>query len=301
MTVTREDWNYHGDEKVWVGKFLNSQNSLHWHSACELIYVERGALDVACDGGTYSLGKGKGMFIPGEAVHRLQALTPETLLITVIFDSGIISDFASDIKLVSPIIENDHGIVRVYERLMESLKTRGKLYSYTTAAEVRMLMLDIFCGETTEPRRQKNKRDAKFKALFSQIQEHYETFTLEDAARFMGMNASYLSRFFAARTGMHLMRYVNGVRVEKAAELLRSEEYSVTEVATRCGFGTIRNFNRIFKLLTGYAPTAMPADYVYAITVPDPTAAGADPTLVGCELVESSDNDDEPARRTKLR
>ena len=84
------------------------------------------------------------------------------------------------------------------------------------------------------------------------------------------------------------MRYLNCVRVENAVALLESSEYSVTEISDRCGFDTIRNFNRIFKILTGYSPTGLPHGYVFAATPDAGGTKSADPTLYGCELVECS-------------
>ena len=104
----------------------------------------------------------------------------------------------------------------------------------------------------------------------------------------MGMNSSYLSRFFTARTGMHFMRYVNAVKVEKAVEMLSRGENNVTEVADKCGFSTIRNFNRIFKLLTGYSPSSLPDDYTFTAAATESDDGGINPTLFDCELIECS-------------
>lgn len=44
--------------------------------------------------------------------------------------------------------------------------------------------------------------------------------------------------------------------------MLRSgEKTSITDVSVRCGFNTIRNFNRAFRDITGYSPRTLPEDY----------------------------------------
>lgn len=288
MNATKEQWHYSGDERVWVGKYKNSQNTPHWHSDCELIYAECGELDVICDGDTYKLHKGDAMFIAGESLHCLHATDPETLLDTIVFDGNIIDGYAGTLALENPVLSRDFDIAELYETLLAELTEKPMLYTFSTAAYVNRKMLEIFRNEPTAPKKTGGRTDIKLKALFSEIRSRYDTYTLDDGARFMGMNASYLSRFFTARTGMHFMRYVNCVRVEKAVEMLRADELNVTEIADKCGFGTIRNFNRIFKLLTGYAPSALPENYLFSVAPYDNDSPSANPTLFGCELVECS-------------
>lgn len=288
MSATKEQWRYGSGERVWAGKYRNSQNTLHWHSDCELIYAERGTLDVVCDGASFSLGAGDAMFIDGQSLHRINATDSSALLITVIFDADIIADFAKTSMLSSPFLSRAYGIPDLYAVLLDELTEKRPLYIHETATRVKLLMLDIFRNEPTEQKKIKSSTDKIFKSLFAEIQKHFDTYTLDDASRFMGVNASYLSRFFAAKTGMHFMRYVNCVRVEKAVQMLKRGDDNVTEVASKCGFGTIRNFNRIFKLLTGYSPSRMPRDFSFTAAAAELDGPDENPTLSGCELVERS-------------
>ena len=56
------------------------------------------------------------------------------------------------------------------------------------------------------------------------------------------------------------------IRVEKAADLLRTSNDKITDIAFNCGFNNVRTFNRVFKEMTGYTPTefsAMPDKGAY--------------------------------------
>ena len=288
MSATKEKWNYTSGTRVWVGKYKNSQNSLHWHSDCELVFVERGALDIACRGINYRLSDGMAMFIDSDSLHHIHAIDPESVVVTIVFDRSIINGFAEKTELCSPVLRSDYGIDTVYASLFRELTEKRHLYSFAASADVYRLMLDIFRTELSTDKKPSDKADAKLKSLFNEIQKNYNGYTLNDAAAFMNMNASYLSRFFAQKTGVHFTRYVNCVKIEKAVELL-SGDHTVTEVADLCGFGTIRNFNRMFKLLTGYSPSDLPDGYSFIAPLSNDTESYANPTLVGCELLESSD------------
>ena len=55
---------------------------------------------------------------------------------------------------------------------------------------------------------------------------------------------------------------MNIVRSERALDLIKTDEsLTMSEVAKQSGFNTIRNFNRIIKEITGYAPKQLPAGY----------------------------------------
>lgn len=86
---------------------------------------------------------------------------------------------------------------------------------------------------------------------------------------------------------MTFSQYLNTVRLEKAIDLLNQnqEHLSMTEIASRCGFDTIRHFNRIFKDITGMSPRELPPDYVLEIQPIRTIEAAFDPTLKSSELL----------------
>ena len=57
----------------------------------------------------------------------------------------------------------------------------------------------------------------------------------------------------------------------------------MTEISIACGFGTIRNFNRVFKEFTGYSPKKLPENYVF-YNFKDNDKKDFDPTL-NCTVV----------------
>ena len=49
--------------------------------------------------------------------------------------------------------------------------------------------------------------------------------------------------------------YINKFRMERAAEMLRQTELSMTEIAERTGFSSSRYFSTTFKKYMGVTPT----------------------------------------------
>lgn len=287
MSVIKERWQYYGDERIFAGTYLNSQNALHWHDDCELILAKNGGALVTVNGEDYALGENSAMLIQSGALHKIRAQSKSTLLKTLIFDNALTEPFAHGMTLCSPVLSGDYEIENYYVALMQELREQKPLYVFAAENLLTRLLIEIFRGEKTEPSKPKSNSDARLKRLLFEMRLHYSEYTLDDAAKFMNMNKSYLSRFFTQKTGMHFMQYLGRVRVENAVDMIIKGDKTVTEIAAACGFDTIRNFNRLFKLITGYAPSALPENFVLT-PISAEQAETASPTLGGCVLTESS-------------
>lgn len=82
--------------------------------------------------------------------------------------------------------------------------------------------------------------------------------SLEELARKVGCSPFYLSRIFSAQTGMTIPQYLRQLRMEKAAELLRSGEYNVTEAALEVGYNSLSHFSAAFHETFGCCPGLYP-------------------------------------------
>lgn len=71
--------------------------------------------------------------------------------------------------------------------------------------------------------------------------------TLAEAARLAAMSEVAFSRFFKMRTGRTFVDTLTEIRLGHASRMLIETTHGITEVAYKCGFNNISNFNRIFK------------------------------------------------------
>ncbi|MEN7343817.1 MAG: AraC family transcriptional regulator [Pseudomonadota bacterium] len=76
---------------------------------------------------------------------------------------------------------------------------------------------------------------------------------VEVAAR-MATNESYISRAVNKGLGVTFNRFINGLRVAHAQDLLRAAQSSVLDVAIASGFSSKATFNRVFRDITGQTP-----------------------------------------------
>ncbi len=71
--------------------------------------------------------------------------------------------------------------------------------------------------------------------------------SLSEAARITNMTEVSFSRFFKIRTGKTFVDTINEIRLGHASRMLIDTTQSINEVAYKCGFNNMSNFNRIFK------------------------------------------------------
>lgn len=83
-----------------------------------------------------------------------------------------------------------------------------------------------------------------------------EELRLEDVARAAGMSSYYLCKLFHKETGATFTEYVGRTRVETVKRLLLNPHTRVSEAAYEAGFQSLSQFNRVFRRITGEAPTA---------------------------------------------
>jgi AraC family transcriptional regulator len=66
----------------------------------------------------------------------------------------------------------------------------------------------------------------------------------------------YFTRQFTAMVGMPPYRYLIMLRIQRAAELLRRSDLSVTQILHRVGFHSPSHFTTTFRRHMGMSPTA---------------------------------------------
>jgi AraC-like DNA-binding protein len=89
------------------------------------------------------------------------------------------------------------------------------------------------------------------------IDRYYGTaLTLEQLAAVTAVSKFHLVRCFAAAYGETPIRYLTRRRVERAQDLLRGANLTVSEVCIAVGFSSLGSFSARFKELVGETPTA---------------------------------------------
>jgi AraC-like DNA-binding protein len=79
---------------------------------------------------------------------------------------------------------------------------------------------------------------------------------LDALAGIAGVSKFHFVRCFAASYGETPIRYLTRRRIERAKDLLRSANLTVTEICLAVGFSSLGSFSARFSQLVGQSPTA---------------------------------------------
>lgn len=289
MVAKHEVREYTDDVNVYIGRYVNLNNIFHWHYDCELVYVASGSLDIYARGKFYTLSAGQSMYIGNMEEHSIRTRqTAEAYMI--IFSYDILKGMLKNQKLVSPVLNGSYGVDALYGEIKREMTAKNKYYESIIENKITAVMLDIFRGEQSEPADIKKKDKMAFMHLLDDIDKNYSYYSAASGADFLCVSTAYFSKYFRKMSGMVFMDYLNSVKISKAVELINDHgDHSMSDIASKCGFNTIRNFNRVFKELTGYSPSQLPAGYTFGDNAlfPSDSADSFDPTLKETKLIES--------------
>lgn len=286
MLAKFEKRAYAGNEHVWVGKYRNLHNISHWHMEHELIACREGSAQVMLDDTMFNITQQQCIFCHSGRVHYISA-SPDSLLLVCLFNEKLYDSITSPFALENPVFEDRYGILPKLSEIRHELQNQPIFFECRTEAMIGEILVDVFRGEPLrEAQWQFSDVITRYKQLLNHIDLEYEHITYQNAVQFMNMSDAYFSRYFKRQAGMTFSQYLNVVRIEKAVQLLDSAPtMKITDVMLRCGFNTIRSFNRVFREVTGFTPTTLPAGYVLN-TRSVPTIQGSfDPTLSDAELL----------------
>ena len=286
MLAKFEKRAYAGNEHVWVGKYRNLHNISHWHMEHELIACREGSAQVMLDDTMFNITHQQCIFCHSGCVHYISA-SPDSLLLVCLFNEKMYDPITSPFALENPVFEDRYGILPKLSEIRHELQNQPIFFECRTEAMIGEILVDVFRGEPLRKAQwQFSDVITRYKQLLNHIDLEYEHITYQNAVQFMNMSDAYFSRYFKRQAGMTFSQYLNVVRIEKAVQLLDSAPtMKITDVMLRCGFNTIRSFNRVFREVTGFTPTTLPPGYVLN-TRSVPTIQGSfDPTLSDAELL----------------
>ncbi len=84
----------------------------------------------------------------------------------------------------------------------------------------------------------------------------YTTLTIDEILKNTYYGRAYLMRLFKRETGCSIMEYFIKLKIEKAKDLLRDNQFSVREISDKLSFSEPNYFTKTFKRITGFTPSA---------------------------------------------
>ena len=78
--------------------------------------------------------------------------------------------------------------------------------------------------------------------------------TIDEIAKISGFSRSHFKKLFSKYYKTSPSDYITTVRINRAKSMLKSNMFSLSEIATECGFSNEYYFSRVFKNIVGCPP-----------------------------------------------
>lgn len=223
----------------------------HFHKNFELIYIIDGELLLTVNGRSETMRRGDYALILENQIHAFEP-SGHSVIWVAIFSEQFVSYFAGYVGD----LEGTHSVFVCSDSVHSLLQTQ--LISGESSITMKKACFYAVCDEYLKNvplTERKNRNNDLICRVLDYIEAHYlEDITLTSVAESLGYEYHYLSRLLNRRYHISFSRLINEYRVDKVISLLTDTDKSITDIAMESGFHSIRNFNHVFKDITGSAP-----------------------------------------------
>ena len=239
---------------------------LHYHEEYELnlILHAEGAKRIVGDH-IEVIANAELVFIGPNLYHAWfthQCKSEEILEITIQFHKDLFDDRLlkrNQLSFISNMFERaQKGILfsaETIERLIPRILSLSQKKGFDSVLELFSILHDLSISRNMRTlsnssfnNEQFNYNSRRIEKAFDYMNMNYNRgVSLEEVAKAASMPEVSFSRFIKKRTGSTFIDSLNEIRLGHATKMLISSTQTISEIAYKCGFNNISNFNRIFK------------------------------------------------------
>jgi len=252
---------------------------LHWHATLEINYICQGKGHYLINGNKHELQEGDIVLINSNDLHRAFD-TDNMVMMIIMFDASYFSlERRYDTALMNPFREMGRRFNNVLDRsnplhpylcqLIKDMRAEftGAQAHYETIIRAQMVQ---FMALINRHFALSGPRDVAYiggteqiRSLLGELDNRLaEPWTLQMMADSVHLSPSRFSALFTQMVGTSPIDYLIQLRLTQAIALLESTDIKIIEVAERCGFHNLSNFNRLFKRHIGKPPTELRSKHI---------------------------------------
>ncbi len=245
-------------------------------SKMELTEVISGAVRIQIGTEYIDAEEGDFLYIPNGLVYRVDAKDRSATVRGIIFESNIIEEnmtnYESEIFYMFyvqsenkiKVFSKDHPVHDTLLRCMsdayEEYQSKDVCYKLPIRASIYIAMtalLRYYCSTKNESERIIYHNVLRLRPVINYISEHYaEKIYIDNLAEIILVSADYFTKMFKDSIGKTPVDYINGLRINRAMQLLIETDKSMTDISDDIGFCNANYFNKIFKQYMELTPLA---------------------------------------------
>ncbi|MDK8380880.1 MULTISPECIES: AraC family transcriptional regulator [unclassified Granulicatella] len=251
-------------ESITKSKYDSDWHStLHTHPFTELFYVVDGKGEFNIQGQRFPVKPNDFVIINPQVEHTELSSPDEPLEYIVLGINGL--SFSN----LTPVSEGGHpfsffnlrdeqkDILRYLNAMVQEATSQSMSYELVCHNLLEILLIKILRHQHFDLEVGKQSKATKDISFIKHYLETYyhESIQLEDLASMTHLSRFYISHSFKKEIGMSPMEYLIAIRIKESKILLRTTNYSISQVADIVGFTTPTYFSKQFRKSTGISPT----------------------------------------------
>lgn len=251
-------------ESITKSKYDSDWHStLHTHPFTELFYVVDGKGEFSIQGQRFPVKANDFVIINPQVEHTELSSPDEPLEYIVLGINGL--SFSN----LTPVSEGGHpfsffnlrdeqkDILRYLNAMVQEATSQSMSYELVCHNLLEILLIKILRHQHFDLEVGKQSKATKDISFIKHYLETYyhESIQLEDLASMTHLSRFYISHSFKKEIGMSPMEYLIDIRIKESKILLRTTNYSISQVADIVGFTTPTYFSKQFRKSTGISPT----------------------------------------------
>ena len=215
----------------------------------ELIFHLSGDSMITFDDKTYHCEKGTLRYLP-KGAHKIYEVRRHQVgdCIDIFFDT----DLPLSEEAFSYNMQNNIALQALFKRASSLWLSKSEGYYHKCISILYEIIAELE-NHNYAPK-------VKFKVIEPAINYINENFlkdkiSVEHLAKISNISQSYLKKLFVKRFGVTPIKYILQLKINYAADLLKTGIYTISQVAEICGYNNVYFFSRQFKEYMGTTPT----------------------------------------------
>lgn len=254
------------------------------HDFWEFLYVDKGQVEVMADTEGYQLEQGEIIFHKPNEFHSVWAngkIAPNLIVVSFVCNSPAMKFFENKIlkageqeKTILANLIKERTLCfdkRLNEFITEKDKRPDEVFGAQQLIKIYLEMLLItFIRNNTAVQNQdrvsfltrRRVEDDLVNRIICFMKENIDkNLSIDDFCEEFGLSRTRIKDLFREKLNTGIIQYFRHLKIEKAKELIREENYNFSEIADKLGFSSVHYFSNVFKKITDMTPSE------YAISV----------------------------------
>ena len=228
----------------------------HFHDEVEVMFVLKGRGRACCNGTYYEQPTGSILFVSPRMIHSYDNRSDDFFAICVFVNMKRLNDlvnYSEELRPENPVWLDSKMEHPIFQMVHSVLNLQGQFHDKSVFFFISGLLNEVIklykFGRTSG-------QNTSLQKVLDFCQEHFhEPLSVRSVASELSLSEGHISHLFTYRIRQSFPDYVNALRLNEAVHLMQQEDKSLSDICARCGFNSIRTFNRAFLKQYGISPS----------------------------------------------